>query len=124
MISEYSYVGNVGIIQNVCLLLVPADYLIVPDLLELCRYFLRSMLAIENYIGIMLFARNYSSNPEEGARCFVRGNFVQVSQQSDELLELPPEEPRTMIGAEELNMKSEDVVWEVFCGGSTTTWRT
>jgi kelch-like protein 10 len=113
LILEYGYMGNMGINQdNVCPLLVSADYLSVPDLLELCRDFLRSTLAIENRIGIMRFAREYFPSLEGVARCLVTGNFVQVSQQTDELLELPTEELQAMIGADELNAKSEDIVWE------------
>jgi kelch-like protein 10 len=112
LILEYAYMRSVDINQeNVCTLLVSADYLSVPGLLELCCDFLKSMLTPENCIGIMLFARDYSSRLEGDARCFVMRNFVQVSQQSDELLELPPEELKAIIGADELNVKSEVVVW-------------
>jgi kelch-like protein 10 len=107
--------GNVDLNQeNVCPLLASADYMIVTDLLELCPDFFSSTLAIENPIGIMRFARDYYSSLERDARCFVMGNFVQVSQQNDELLELPPEELQAMIGADELNVKSEDNMLEGF----------
>ncbi|PNF16816.1 hypothetical protein B7P43_G17849 [Cryptotermes secundus] len=59
------------------------------------------MLTPENCIGIMLIARDYYSRLEEGARCFVMRNFLQVSQQSDELLELLPEE-----------LQTNEVVWD------------
>jgi hypothetical protein len=112
LIMKYAYTRSVDINQeNVWTLLVSADYLSVLGLLELCCYFLRSMLAPENCIGIMLFARDYSSSFEGDARCFVMSNFVQASQQSDELLELPPEELKSIIGADELNVNSEEVVW-------------
>jgi kelch-like protein 10 len=81
-------------------------------LLELCCDFLKSTLTPENCIGIMLFARDYFSSLEGDARCFVMRNFEQVSQQSGELLELPPEELKAIIGADELNVKSEEVVWD------------
>jgi kelch-like protein 10 len=81
LLLAYSYKGNMDIDEeNVCPLLVSADYLIVPDLLAICRDFLRSTLAIENHIGIMRFARVYYSSLEGDARCFVVGNFVQVAQ--------------------------------------------
>jgi kelch-like protein 10 len=114
LILEYVYMRSVDISQeNVCTLLVSADYLRMPDLLELCRNFLKNMLTPENCIGIMCFARDYSSSLEEDARCFLMRNFVHISQQSDELLELPPEELKAIIGADELNVKSEEVVWDV-----------
>jgi kelch-like protein 10 len=39
-------------------------------------------------------------------------HFVQVSQQSEELLELPVEELQAILGSDELNVKHEEVVWE------------
>jgi hypothetical protein len=59
-------------------------------------------LAVENGIGIMRFAKAYfCSRLERDARCFVMRNFVEVSAQSEELLELSPEELLDVIGAEE-----------------------
>ncbi|XP_021936935.1 kelch-like protein 10 [Zootermopsis nevadensis] len=49
---------------------------------------------------------------EAHARSFVLRNFVQVSQQSGELLELPVEELQEIITSEELNAKDEETVWE------------
>jgi kelch-like protein 10 len=113
LILEYAYMRSVDINQeNVSTLFVSADYLIMPGLLELCCDFLKSIFTPENCIGIMLFARDYSSGLEGDARCFVMHNFEHVSQQSDELLELPPEELKAIIGADELNVKREEVVWD------------
>jgi kelch-like protein 10 len=69
--------------ENVCMLLVSADYISVLGLLELCCDFLKTTLNPENCIGIMLFARDYFFGLERDARCFVMRNFLQVSQQSD-----------------------------------------
>jgi kelch-like protein 10 len=85
----------------------------MPGLFERCRDFIKSMLTPENCIGIMIFARDYSSRLEEEALCFVMRNFVLVSQQSEELLELPLEELKVIIGADELIVTSEQVVWDV-----------
>jgi kelch-like protein 10 len=49
---------------------------------------------------------------ESDARRFVMHHFVQVSQQSEELLELPVEELQAIVGSDELNVKHEEVVWE------------
>jgi kelch-like protein 10 len=113
-VLDYAYIRFVDINEkNVCQLLVSADYLSVLGLLELCCDFLRSEFAPENCIYIMRFARDYfCSSLERDARSFVMSNFVQVSQKSDELLELPPQELQAMIGADELNVKCEEVVWE------------
>jgi hypothetical protein len=60
LILEYAYMGSVDINQeNVRTLFVSADCLIMPELLELCCYFLKSTLTPENCIGIMLFARGH-----------------------------------------------------------------
>jgi hypothetical protein len=62
LILEYAYMRSVDINQeNVCALLVSADYLSVLGLFELFCDFLESMLTPENCIGIMLFARDYFS---------------------------------------------------------------
>jgi kelch-like protein 10 len=114
LILEYSYVRFVDISQeNVWQLLVSADSLSVLDALELCCDFLRSTFGLDKSIGIMRFARqNFCSSLESDSRCFVMRKFVQIIEQSDELSELSPEELHVMIGADELNVKSEEVVWE------------
>jgi hypothetical protein len=39
-------------------------------------------------------------------------HFVKVWQQSEELLELPVKELQAIVGADELNVKNEKMVWE------------
>jgi kelch-like protein 10 len=114
LILEYAYVRNVDINQeNVCQLLMSADYLIVPGLVELCCDFLRRVMAPENCIGILRLVNVcFCSNFESEVRRFVMRNFVEVSQQSDEFLELPPEELQALIGSDELNVETEEIVWE------------
>ncbi|KAJ9582804.1 hypothetical protein L9F63_022845 [Diploptera punctata] len=114
LILQYAYLRQVDISEeNVCELLITADYLCVVGVLELCCEFLRNSLTVHNCIGIMRFAREYFCfGLEADARRFVMRNFVQVSQQSDELLELPVQELRSMVGADELNVKSEELVWD------------
>jgi hypothetical protein len=113
LILEYIYMRSVDInLENVFTLLVSADYLHMPGLLELCCDFLKRVtLTPENCIGIMRFARYYSSSLEEVACCFMMRNFGKLSKQSDEFLELPPEELKAIIGADEPYVKSEEVVW-------------
>jgi hypothetical protein len=63
LILEHAYMRSVDINQeNVCALLVSSDYLSVLGLFELCCDFLESMITPENTIGIMFFARDYSSS--------------------------------------------------------------
>ncbi|XP_021932600.1 kelch-like protein 10 isoform X2 [Zootermopsis nevadensis] len=113
-ILDYVYLRKIHIhCDNVCQLLVTADYLCVLSVLELCCEFLKHKLGFENCIGIMLFARCYfCTDLENHARRFILRHFVQVSQQSEELLELPAEELQAIIGSEDLNVKNEKVVWE------------
>lgn len=42
-----------------------------------------------------------------------RFDSMQVAQRSEEILDLPIEELTALIGADELNVKSEDTVWEL-----------
>jgi kelch-like protein 10 len=39
-------------------------------------------------------------------------HFVEVSQQSEELLQLPVEELQAIVEADELNVKKEETVWD------------
>jgi kelch-like protein 10 len=39
-------------------------------------------------------------------------HFVKVWQQSEELLELPVEELQAIVGADELNVKNENIIWK------------
>nr|CAD7400503.1 unnamed protein product [Timema poppensis] len=114
LILEYAYLRNLPVNQgNVYKLLVTADYLCVIGVLELCCAFLRSSLNAENCIGIMKFAReHFCTQLETDATMYVMRHFVTVAQKSNELLELPLGEMCKVIGANELNVKSEDTVWE------------
>ncbi|PNF24644.1 Kelch-like protein 10 [Cryptotermes secundus] len=114
LILDYTYTKNVNIThENVFQLLMSADYLIVPGLLKLCCDFLRGVMATENCIGILrLVSAHFCSSFEAEARRFVMRNFVEVSQQSDEFLELPPEELQALIGSDELNVGTEEILWE------------
>jgi kelch-like protein 10 len=49
---------------------------------------------------------------ESDARSYLLRHFVKVSQLSEELLELPVEELQAIVGADELNVKNEKMVWE------------
>jgi kelch-like protein 10 len=114
LILEYAYKRNVNINQkNVCLLLESADYFSVLRLLEVCCEFLKSILVPENSIGIMRFAGDHGCFSLEDDACrFVMRKFVQVSKQSDQLLNLPLKELQAILGADKLNVKSEQAVWE------------
>jgi kelch-like protein 10 len=58
-------------------------------------------------------SRFYScSQLQSDARCYLLRQFEEVSQQSEELLELPVEELQAIVGADELNVKNEEMVWD------------
>jgi kelch-like protein 10 len=113
LVLEYVYVSSVDISQeNVWQLLVSADHLCLQELVELCCDFLRNTLAVDNCIGVMRLATAYSfPSLERDARWFVMRNFVEVSEQSDELLQLSAEELRDIIAADDLNVRKEEVVF-------------
>ncbi|XP_021915982.1 kelch-like protein 10 [Zootermopsis nevadensis] len=113
-ILDYIYFREVDIRSgNACQLLETADYLCIPDVTELCFDFLMNTMEADNCISIMQYARFHSfADLEPHARRFVLRHFVEVSQQSKELLELPVEELQAIIGSEDLNVKDEKVVWE------------
>ncbi|KDR11291.1 kelch-like protein 10 [Zootermopsis nevadensis] len=113
-ILDYVYFREVDIrSDNALRLLETAEYLCVPGATELCCDFLKDAMDVDNCVGIMQFARLHCiADLETHARRFVLRHFVELSQQSEELSELPPEELQAVIEAEELNVKDERVVWE------------
>jgi kelch-like protein 10 len=114
LVLQYIYTGSVEIDnENIWDLLVLADYLCIEELIETCCRFFRDMLNAKNCIGIMCFASKYfRSDLEKEARNFLMHEFVQVSQESDEILELTSDTLQEIIAADELNVRKEEVVWE------------
>ncbi|XP_021923145.1 kelch-like protein 10 [Zootermopsis nevadensis] len=113
-ILDYVYFREVDIrSDNACQLLVAAAYLCIPDVRKLCCDFLKNAINVENCIGIMQLARlHFCADLETTARQFVLCHFVQVSQQSKELLELPLEDLQAIIEADELVVEDEKFVWK------------
>ncbi|XP_021937135.1 kelch-like protein 10 [Zootermopsis nevadensis] len=113
-ILDYVYFGEVDIrSDNAGQLLVTADNLCIPELRKLCCDFLMDAIDMDNCIDILRVARLLSfADLKIHARRFVLRQFVELSQQSEHLLELPVEELQAIIEAEELNVKEEKVVWE------------
>ncbi|XP_066908319.1 kelch-like protein 10 [Halyomorpha halys] len=111
---EYVYLRKISItMNNVTRLLSAADYLSILGVLQLCCDYLKSQLNPENCIGILMYSRDhFCTDLEKEAFTYVMRNFVKVSQQSLEILELDVEEIRDIIGSDELNVKSEELVWE------------
>lgn len=70
------------------------------------------MFVILNYWFNLDFRRVFCYKLEADARRYLLRYFVTVATQSDEFLHLPLEELNSIILEDELNVKSEEVVWE------------
>lgn len=100
--------------DNVYSLLITADYLSILGVLDLCCKFLETNLTPKNCIGILNFARNHFCR-ELAANTwkFIMRNFSQIAYESDEILTLSLAEIQEIINADDLNVKSEETVWEL-----------
>ncbi|KAH9635551.1 hypothetical protein HF086_003165 [Spodoptera exigua] len=114
LLIEYAYLRRIEVTDvNVHELLMTADYLAFLGVLQLCCDHLRASLNPKNCLGIMMFARRvFCYKLEADARRYLLRYFVTVATQSDEFLHLPLEELNSIILEDELNVKSEEVVWE------------
>jgi kelch-like protein 10 len=54
----------------------------------------------------------FCSQLQTDSRYYLQRHFVKVWQQSEELLEMPVEELQAIVGADELNVKNEKMVWD------------
>ncbi|XP_014244657.1 kelch-like protein 10 isoform X2 [Cimex lectularius] len=111
---EYAYLRRITITEdNVTYLLSAADYLAILGVIEQCCEFLKTQLNPENCIGILKYARDhFCLKLEKEAFTYVMRNFVQVAQRSEEILNLGVDEIKEIVGSDELNVKSEELVWE------------
>lgn len=82
LLLEYAYLRNLDVRQdNVCKLLITADYLNIYGVVQLCSDYLKKNLSPENCIGIMLFAReHFFKGLEKEARRYILLNFEQVKR--------------------------------------------
>ncbi|KAL1139483.1 hypothetical protein AAG570_006467 [Ranatra chinensis] len=111
---EYAYLRKIHLnAENVSKMLTTADYLSILGVLDLCCEYLKENLRPENCIGILIFARDhFCKKLEESALMYVMRNFVEVAQKSEEVLLLSVAEVVSLVGADLLNVKSEEIVWE------------
>lgn len=99
--------------SNVYQLLVTADFLGILGVLDICCAYLERKLSPTNCVGILVFARrHFCRDLAEAAWRYIMKNFAQIATQSEEILELPLEELKQIINDDELNVKSEEIVWE------------
>jgi len=115
MIIEFAYTRDIEITaENVEELLPVADHLHIISLLKACCRFLKSQLTVENCIGIRNFARCYFCvQLDKDAMRYLLLKFQDVCEKSTELLSLSLEELVEILSHEELNVKTEEPVFEI-----------
>ncbi|XP_056630797.1 kelch-like protein 10 [Diorhabda sublineata] len=100
--------------ENVYSLLITADYLSILGVLELCCKFLKENLTPKNCIGILKFAKNYfCTDLANDTWKYIMRNFAEIANESNEILALSFPEIQEIINSDDLNVKSEDIVWEL-----------
>lgn len=114
LIVDYCYTQNVQITtENVEKLLPVADQFHVIGLVKRCCDFLCAQLSLENVIGIRSFAQAYFCHTLEGrAHKYLMKNFVQIYPFSNEYLQMDIEELCSILSADELNVRDEDLVFD------------
>lgn len=114
IIIEYAYTREANVnSDNVEELLPVADQLHIIGLIKSCCQYLKSCLCVENCIGIRNFARNYFCDQlEKDAMRFLLRNFQEVAEKSNELLALDVSELNEILAHDELNVKTEEPVFE------------
>uniref|UniRef100_A0A8U7NPW2 Uncharacterized protein n=1 Tax=Corvus moneduloides TaxID=1196302 RepID=A0A8U7NPW2_CORMO len=114
LIINYAYTRTVPITEdNVESLLAAADQFNVMGIVSLCCEFLSSRLCFENCIGICRLTDYYHCPDLRAAACvYILHHFEEVSQVSEEFLDLSAEELAHIIEKDELNVRREEAVFE------------
>nr|CAH7722297.1 unnamed protein product [Callosobruchus chinensis] len=110
----YVYLRNLDITEeNVYTLLITADYLSILGVIHLCSKYLEDNLGPTNCIGVLRFARNhFCRDLAKNTWRYIMRSFAQISTESNEILSLSLAEIQEIINADDLNVKSEETVWE------------
>jgi kelch-like protein 10 len=113
-VIEYAYTRKTEITEeNVIRLLPAADQLNMLGLVKQCAEFLIRQLSSENCIGIRAFARQFFCRQlDKAAHNYVMKNFVDISKNSSELLELDMARFIEIITDDHLNVKNEEIVFD------------
>ncbi|XP_018329574.1 kelch-like protein 10 [Agrilus planipennis] len=99
--------------ENVYQFLITADYLSLLGVLEVCCKYLEFKLNPVNCIKILLFARAYFCQElADYAWKYIMRHFVDISKQNDDILNLSLQDFREIINSDDLNVRSEETVWE------------
>jgi len=114
MILDFMYSGKIYLCEeNVAEVIETADFLGIVSLKNGCCKFIESHIDVLNCISLRRFAHEWFCKILwEKCNLKLMRNFVQVSQRSDELLDLTVQEILDIFGNDELNVKNEELVWE------------
>lgn len=114
IVIDFAYTREARVTsENVEELLPIADHLHIVGLVKASCKFLKSSLNIDNCIGIRNFSRNYfCTHLSNDAMRFILRNFHEVCEKSNELLMLGLTDMVEILGHEELNVKTEEPVFE------------
>ncbi|KAI4816753.1 hypothetical protein KUCAC02_009066 [Chaenocephalus aceratus] len=113
LIIEFAYTGSVHVTgDNVEELLLAADQLDVPGIVQNCCDFMEEQLSVKNCIGIHRFTKTINcSRLQHKAFSYVLAHFEEVVF-SQEFQQLSVENIIEIIGGDELNVKEESTVFE------------
>lgn len=114
LIIDYAYTRENQVTgENVELLLPVADQFHVLGLVKACCNFLKSEVTPENVLGIRNFAKHYfCSSLERYAHRYAMEHFTEIAQNQNEILQLSLTEMMELISSEELNVRSEETVFD------------
>ncbi|XP_063982748.1 kelch-like protein 10 [Diachasmimorpha longicaudata] len=115
LILKYAYLRSLEVTHdNVCELLITSNYLCISGITKLCCAYVKKNLTPENCISVMIFGKeHFCTELERDAHRFMMENFVDIAQRNEDILKLSIDKLLPLVGADELNVKSEDVVWEL-----------
>ncbi|XP_043088202.1 kelch-like protein 10 [Puntigrus tetrazona] len=115
LIIQYAYARPVLITEeSVPELLAAADQFLISGLIDDCCQFLEANLSLENCIGTCMLAECFPTCSAflQKTRLYILHHFEEVTQVSEEFMELPLGHLTEMIAQDELNVKQEEVVFE------------
>ena len=100
--------------DNVESMMSAACLLQLPTVVDACCVFFRKLLHPSNCIGIRLFADAQSCvQLRDCARQYTEDNFQEVIRNQEFLL-LPPRELESIISSDDLNVPSEEIIFQAF----------
>ncbi|XP_036408779.1 kelch-like protein 10 [Megalops cyprinoides] len=115
LIIEYAYTQHVPVTEdNVEQLLQAADQFCAVGIVQACCDFLEAQLCPQNCIGIWKFTDTYfCPDLRHRAFRFILHNFEEIGRTSEEFLELSLNQLCDIIERDDLNIKHEDVVFDL-----------